>query len=135
MAALVTWSPLTGCKERHGGDEGHTHAHVHNHQASEPQPAATLAPAEGAQVKILMPTKGQIFAGDQIPLEFSLAKGARGHHVHAYVDGELMGMFESSRGTLTGIKPGKHNLELRVVTADHKTELDATDKVEFSVQQ
>ena len=58
----------------------------------------------------------------------------RGQHVHAYIDGELMGMFDSAQGTLTGVKPGKHTLELRVVTADHNTELDAIDKVEFTVR-
>jgi hypothetical protein len=50
------------------------------------------------------------------------------------MDGELMGMFESERGTLNGIKPGKHILELRVVASDHETELDASDKVEFAVK-
>ena len=63
-------------------------------------------------------------------IEYTLTKGKRGHHAHAYVDGELMGMFESEKGTLNGIKPGKRVLELRVVAADHETELDASDKVE-----
>jgi hypothetical protein len=43
-------------------------------------------------------------------------------------------MFASEKGTLNGIKPGNHTLELRVVAADHATELDASDKVEFSVK-
>jgi hypothetical protein len=34
-----------------------------------------------------------------------------------------MGMFESAKGTLNGVKPGKHVLELRVVASDHQTEL------------
>jgi hypothetical protein len=95
---------------------------------------ATLQPAEGAKIKILSPTKDQTFKGDKVPLQFKLTKGQRGHHAHAYVDGELMGMFESEKGTLNGIKPGKHVLELRVVAADHKTELDATDKINFIVK-
>ncbi|MBI2533664.1 MAG: hypothetical protein HYW03_15830 [Deltaproteobacteria bacterium] len=45
-----------------------------------------------------------------------------------------MGMFESDKGTLNGINPGKHTLELRVVAEDHQTELDAIDKVEFAVK-
>jgi hypothetical protein len=93
-----------------------------------------LKPAEGASIKILAPTKGQVFKGDKVPIEYKLTKGKRGHHAHAYVDGELMGMFESEKGTLNGIKSGKHVLELRVVAADHVTELDATDKVEFTVK-
>jgi ASC-1-like (ASCH) protein len=43
-------------------------------------------------------------------------------------------MFQSDKGTLNGIKPGKHTLELRVVTADHKTELNATDKISFTTK-
>ena len=93
-----------------------------------------LAPAEGAAVKILTPTVDQTFAGDKIPLRFAFTPGKRGHHVHAYVDGELMGMFESSAGTLNGIGPGRHTLELRVVAEDHQTELRVTDRTEFIVK-
>ena len=69
-----------------------------------------------------------------MPLKFTLTKGKRGEHVHAYIDGELMGMFESKQGTLNGIVPGRHILELRVVAEDHQTELDAADRVEFIVK-
>lgn len=93
-----------------------------------------LKPADGASIKIISPTKGQVLKGDKVPLEYKLTKGKRGHHAHAYVDGELMGMFESEKGTLNGIKPGKHTLELRVVADDHQTELNATDKIEFTVK-
>ena len=96
--------------------------------------AAPLQPAEGASIKILAPTKGEVVKGDKVPVEFKLTKGKRGHHAHAYVDGELMGMFESAKGTLNGIKPGKHILELRVVASDHQTELAARDTVEFTVK-
>jgi len=94
----------------------------------------TLKPAEGASVKILSPQKDQVLKGDAVPLVFKLTKGKRGHHAHAYVDGQLMGMFESEKGTLNGIKPGKHTLELRVVTSDHNIELDATDKITFTTK-
>jgi putative copper export protein len=99
--------------------------------AVSPQP---LQPSEGARVKILSPAPDQVFAGDRVPLKFSLIKGKRGHHVHAYIDGELMGMFESKQGTLNGVAPGRHTLELRVVAADHRTELAAKDRVEFIVK-
>ena len=85
-------------------------------------------------MKILAPQTGQVFAGDKVPLRFNLTKGKRGHHVHAYVDGELMGMFQSKAGTLNGLTPGRHLLELRVVAEDHQTELDASDRVEFMVK-
>jgi hypothetical protein len=45
-----------------------------------------------------------------------------------------MGMFESAQGTLNGVAPGRHTLELRVVAADHQTELTAKDRVEFVVK-
>jgi hypothetical protein len=103
-------------------------------QAHSHASGAVPAPAEGAAVKIIVPAAGQVFAGDQIPLKFTLVEGKRGHHVHAYVDGELVGMFESDEGTLNGVQPGKHVLELRVITADHQTELDARDRVDFVVK-
>jgi hypothetical protein len=93
-------------------------------------------PANGVGVKIISPKPGQAFQGDQVPIHFALTqeKGRAGdYHVHAYVDNELMGMFESEKGTLTGIPPGKHVLRLRVVEADHTTELDAADEVPFIV--
>ena len=110
------------------------------HDYSIGQPAAkkaakpSLQPAEGASIKIISPAKGQVLKSDKVPLEYKLTKGKRGHHAHVYVDGELMGMFESERGTLNGIKPGKHTLEMRVVASDHATELDAIDRVEFTVK-
>jgi hypothetical protein len=97
-------------------------------------PKSALQPAEGASVKIISPKNDQVIAGDKIPLEFKLTKGKRGEHVHAYVDGEMMGMFKTEKGTLNGVKPGKHTLELRVVTADHNTELNAIDKVSFTTK-
>jgi hypothetical protein len=45
-----------------------------------------------------------------------------------------MGMFKANKGTLTGVAPGKHRLELRPVTMDHTTELDATASVQFAVR-
>jgi hypothetical protein len=111
--------------------------HSKEHQAANPATTKTvkpaLKPAEGASIRIVSPAKGQVLKGDKVPIEFKLTKGKRGHHAHAYVDGELMGMFDS-KGTLNGIKPGKHTLELRVVASDHVTELDAADKVQFTTK-
>ena len=115
------------------GQEGHEH--MKGMEAPQKQSSTmSLQPAEGASIKIISPTKGQVIHGDKVPLEFKLIKGKRGNHAHAYVDGELMGMFETERGTLNGIKPGKHTLELRVVAKDHQTELNAKDRVQFEVK-
>ena len=101
---------------------------------TEGQTAPKLDPAEGASVEIISPKAEQVFKGDKVPLRFKLTKGKRGHHVHAYIDGELMGMFDGRQGTLNGIGPGRHVLELRVVAEDHQTELDASDRIEFVVK-
>lgn len=96
-------------------------------------PIAT-GPARGAAIKILAPREGEAVRGDEVPIAFRISGGESGSHAHAYIDGELMGMFESQNGTLTGIMPGAHTLELRVVAADHQTELDASDKIHFVVK-
>ena len=44
------------------------------------------------------------------------------------------GYVQGSKGTLNGVKPGQHTLELRVTTGDHNTELNATDKVTFTTK-
>jgi hypothetical protein len=124
---------LSACKDHKTGHAGHDASHGKTSETP-PAKAAVLAPAEGASVKILSPRAGQVLEGDSIPLEFDIKKGKRGEHVHAYIDGELAGMFKTSKGTLSGIKPGNHTLEVRVVTADHNNELDATDEVRFVVK-
>jgi hypothetical protein len=113
----------------HAQQPSHDHAHTSGHGQKAPA-KPILEPAQGARVKIIAPKEGQIFKGDSVPLEFAMTKGKRGEHVHAYVDGEMVGMFKSTKGTLNGIKAGKHTLELRVGTARH-TELDATDRISF----
>lgn len=106
----------------------------HMHTEGMP-PRAGLKPAEGAHIKIIAPQEEQVYKGDEISITYNWARGKRGHHLHAYVDGELMGMFSHpKKGILTGIQPGRHTLELRVVAEDHKTELDATDSVHFTVE-
>jgi hypothetical protein len=128
-AAALIALPLSAWAQ-HDHSKGHAPAKPATTKGSRPSPR----PAEGASIKIISPTKGQVLKGDKVPIEYKLTKGKRGHHAHAYVDGELMGMFESEKGTLNGIKPGKHRLELRVVASDHETELDAKAEIEFSVK-
>ena len=108
--------------------------HPADHRVQREAERARPAPAEGASVNILAPKDGEIFSGDQVPVRFQLVKGKRGGHVHVYVDGELMGMFIGDNGTLNGIPPGRHTLEAKVVAADHVTELDARDSVQFIVR-
>jgi len=124
--ALLLYAPIAKPQETHQHHMPAPEKHPHKLP-----PKTTLHPAEGAAVKIITPKEGQVFEGDAVPLEFTMKKGQRGEHVHVHVDGELMGMFKTTNGTLTGIKPGKHTLELRVATTGHNIELDATDRVSF----
>ena len=107
-------------------------AHSQHRLAAASQSAPT--PAAGVEIKILSPREGDVVHGDQVPIVFRMTGGKSGYHAHAYVDGELMGMFETRNGTLTGIAPGAHTLELRIVAADHQTELDASDRIHFVVK-
>ena len=128
LSAALTLSIAAMAAAQHDHSKG---------KEAQTKPAATksaksaLKPAEGASIKIVAPSKNQVFKGDKLDIRYKLTKGKHGHHAHAYVDGELMGMFETEKGTLNGIKPGKHILELRVVADDHESELDAKDRVEF----
>lgn len=131
IAALIIALPFAAAAQHDHGKSTTPAAKA----AIEKKAPAALKPPEGASIKILAPTKGQTFKSDKVEIHYKLTKGKRGHHAHAYyIDGEIMGMFESEKGTLNGIKPGKHILELRVVADDHTTELDASDKVEFTVK-
>ena len=125
---LLATVAAPSAQENHGDMKGMKMPMQHS---TKMVPQAKLKPAQGASVKILSPKAGQTLKGDSVPLEYQMKKGKVGEHVHAYIDGEMAGMFNSTKGTLNGVKPGQHTLELRVVTSDHNTELDATDKVTF----
>jgi hypothetical protein len=108
-----------------------------DHELIHKGPSATpkLAPAEGAKVEILVPKKDQVFTQQKVPISYKMVRGKRGSHVHAYVDGKLVGMFAGNTGTLSDLKPGAHLLEFRVVASDHQTELDARDIVRFYIKK
>jgi hypothetical protein len=126
---LLATVAATSAQESHGQMKGMNMPMQHSDKMV---PQSNLKPAQGASVKIISPRAGQLVKGDSVSLEFQMKKGKVGEHVHAYVDGEMAGMFKSSKGTLNGLRPGQHTLELRVATSDHNTELDATDKVTFT---
>jgi putative copper resistance protein D len=133
VAILLQLPPARNEWESGYEASGHPTSHMDHGEAV----PSELLPAEGASVKILSPREGQIFSGDEVPVRFNLVKGKRGGnlHIHVYVDGELMGMFTTVKGTLTGVQPGSHTMEARVVAEDHVTELDAKDTVKFTVRE
>jgi hypothetical protein len=128
---LLSTVAATSAQEGHDHMKGMNQPMKHSDKMA---PQAKLKPAQGASVKIISPKAGQSIKGDSVSLKFQMKKGKVGEHVHAYVDGEMAGMFKSAKGTLNGLKPGPHTLELRVATSDHNTELDATDKVTFTIK-
>jgi hypothetical protein len=132
LVALTLYAGIPPAAQEHHGQTKNVDAPMKHSESMSPK--SSLKPAQGASVKIISPKSGQIIKGDSIALEFQMKKGKIGEHVHAYVDGEMAGMFKTQKGTLTGIKPGKHTLELRVATGDHNTELDATDKISFTTK-
>jgi hypothetical protein len=134
LTVFLTAAALAAAMELGEAQDSHEHGREMHRHPQKSAPRSALQPAQGASVKIIAPKEGQIFKGDLVPLEFAMSKGKRGEHIHAYVDGELMGMFKGPKGTLTGIKPGRHTLELRVGTADHRTELNAIDRVSFTTE-
>ena len=69
----------------------HQHQEARTNNSDRAGRTGKLLPADGASVKILSPTKHQIFQRDQIPIEFRIVKGKRGHHVHAYVNARTHG--------------------------------------------
>lgn len=126
---LLATGAATAAQESHGQMKEMNMPMQHGDKMA---PQSKLKPAQGASVKIISPKPGQLVKGDSVSIEFQMKKGKIGEHVHAYLDGEMAGMFKSAKGTLNGLKPGQHTLELRVATSDHNTELDATDKVTFT---
>ena len=137
VSALVLFLVLcdTALSQQHPQQHPMAGMHEEMKRPEKAPPQSALKPAKGARVKIVSPTAGQVFKGDEVSIRYNLIKGERGSHLHAYVDGQLMGMFsDPKRGTLTGIQPGSHTLELRVVAEDHTTELNATARVQFVVK-
>jgi uncharacterized membrane protein len=132
VAILLQLPPARNQVESAYNVASHGADHAARREPERPKPL----PANGASVKILTPKDGQTFSGEKVPVQFDLVEGKRGGHlhVHVYIDGELMGMFTTPKGSLTGIQPGAHTMDARVVGEDHTTELDAKDTVRFSVQ-
>ena len=95
--------------------------------------ALPVQPSADTSIQIISPKPGDTFTSDRVPITFKITGGFT-YHAHAYVDGELMGMFEGKSGTLTGVPPGRHTLELHIVGEDHMTEFGASNKVEFVVK-
>ncbi|WNM59916.1 hypothetical protein [Candidatus Nitrospira allomarina] len=91
--------------------------------------SASAGEKEGSQLTITSPRNGEI-VGSTVELTYTLQKGTKGDHIHAYVDGQYQKGF---KGTLKGLPPGKHLITVKVADHDHEL-LDTTDSIEVEVK-
>lgn len=84
---------------------------------------------EGSQLTITSPRKGEI-VGSTVELTYTLQKGTKGDHVHAFVDGQYQKGF---KGTIQGLTPGKHQITVKVADHDHEI-LDTSDSIDIEVK-
>jgi hypothetical protein len=69
------------------------------------------APADGATIDAMEPAK----------LVYEVGPGAKGHHVHVFVDGREVGILRRLRGsyTLETLSPGARTVCIKVVSPSH----------------
>ncbi len=72
---------------------------------------------DGSTVVITAPTDGATVDGALVDLKYELAKGAKAHHAHVYLDGQYQKGF---KGTFTNLPSGKHDIKVVAATDDHK---------------
>ena len=83
--------------------------------------AAAAADAEG-HVRIKAPAEGAVFERTSgIRLAYDAAPGAKGHHVHVYLDGTEHGIIRQLRGVyrFPSLSPGRHEICVKVVNRAH----------------
>lgn len=72
---------------------------------------------DGSKIMITMPADGATVDGASVELKYELAKGAKAHHAHVYLDGQYQKGF---KGTFTNLPAGKHDIKVVAATDDHK---------------
>ncbi|MBA3613360.1 MAG: hypothetical protein H0W49_10730 [Nitrospirales bacterium] len=91
--------------------------------------SAYAGETEGSQVTITSPRNGEIVEST-VELTYTLRKGTKADHVHAFVDGQYQKGF---KGTLQGLTPGTHLITVKVADHDHEI-LDTSDSIEVEVK-
>jgi hypothetical protein len=94
----------------------------------------TAARAEDGKVTILKPEEGEVVQGSSYTVEFELAKGSRGDHVHIFLDGKHVApVTKKSSYKLTRLKKGPHTATLKLADKNHKY-LGPEGEVNFTVE-
>lgn len=73
---------------------------------------------DGSKISIVAPANGATVDGASVELKYELAKGAKAHHAHVYLDGQYQKGF---KGTFTNLPAGKHEIKVVAATDEHKT--------------
>jgi hypothetical protein len=115
----------------------------------EPMPSSSgggpMSAMTGAKIAILAPTPGAVVRGNEVPWAIRLSdfriscplagtgnKMGAGH-LHVELDGSLINMFCSTRGTVSmqNVKPGMHTLTILAAENDHTDDMHSAHKVTF----
>jgi len=84
--------------------------------------ALAAAPAAEGHVRIMAPADGaRIERQKPTALVYEVNPGARGEHVHVYVDGKEVGILRQLKGryTLKPLSPGQRTVCVKVVNRAH----------------
>lgn len=84
---------------------------------------------DGSAITITSPQNGDS-VGSSFPLTYTLRKGLKADHAHAYVDGKYQKGF---KGTISNVSPGRHTVTVKVAT-DHHDTIAVADSVEVIVK-
>jgi len=90
----------------------------------------------GKAVVIMNPADGTVIHGSSVDVVFELRnKGARGDHVHLYLDGRLVKPLHGRKVTYTinQLSRGHHNITIRLATKGHRL-LEPQDSVTVDVR-
>lgn len=82
---------------------------------------------------IKSPADGEVVNGSALMVEMKIEKGARGDHIHFYLDGENLGVVRVDKYKLTDMAKGKHKVEARLASKGH-AEIGPKGTVEFIVE-
>ncbi len=85
---------------------------------------------DGSKITITAPADGATVDGASLELKYELAKGAKAHHAHVFLDGKYQKGF---KGTFTNLPAGKHEIKVVAATDEHKT-LAAESAVTITVK-
>ncbi len=101
-----------------------------------PVASGAVEAGSGKAVVITDPADGAVIHGSSVDVIFELRnKGARGDHVHLYLDGRLVKPLHGRKVayTINGLRRGHHSITIRLATKGHRL-LEPQDSVTVEVR-